>query len=110
MLLLGHTPRARPAIRRDPFPSPQKFLERWWYHRVPLAESARPGGGVAMTEPTEKPPGTAWSGLAEKALFVLVAVLVPFCLHAIFRSVPTEEKMGGVQRIFYFHVPSAFPG
>src|SRR2546428_13154153 len=63
-----------------------------------------------MSEPAEKPPGTAWSGLTEQALFVLVAILVPVCLHAIFRSVPTEEKMGVVQRIFYFHVPSAFAG
>jgi heme exporter protein C len=52
----------------------------------------------------------AWPDLAEKALFVLVAVLVPVCLHAIFRTVPTEEKMGVVQRIFYFHVPSALAG
>ncbi|OLD66693.1 MAG: cytochrome C assembly protein [Acidobacteria bacterium] len=63
-----------------------------------------------MSEPAEKPPGTAWSGLTEQALFVLVAILVPVCLHAIFRAVPTEEKMGVVQRIFYFHVPSALAG
>src|SRR5881409_443098 len=63
-----------------------------------------------MSEPAEKPPGTAWSGLTEQALFVLVAILVPVCLHAIFRAVPTEERMGVVQRIFYFHVPSALAG
>src|SRR6266568_3581040 len=48
--------------------------------------------------------------LAERILFVLVAVLVPYCLHVVFRIVPTEGKMGVVQRIFYFHVPSAFAG
>ena len=52
----------------------------------------------------------AWRGLSEPALFLAVASLVPFCLHLIFRGVPTEEKMGVVQRIFYFHVPSAFAG
>jgi len=48
--------------------------------------------------------------LAERILFILVAVLVPCCLHVVFRIVPTEGKMGVVQRIFYFHVPSAFAG
>ena len=57
-----------------------------------------------------KPPGTGRIGWTEQALWVLVAILVPTCLHVIFRSVPTEEKMGVVQRIFYFHVPSAFAG
>jgi heme exporter protein C len=63
-----------------------------------------------MAEQARRPPKTAWRGLAEPALVLLVAVLVPVCLHAIFRTVPTEEKMGVVQRIFYFHVPSAFAG
>jgi heme exporter protein C len=63
-----------------------------------------------MTEQARRAPRTAFTFPAEQALFVLVAVLVPVCLHAIFRAVPTEEKMGVVQRIFYFHVPSAFAG
>ena len=46
----------------------------------------------------------------EQALWVAVALLVPLCLHQIFQVVPTEGKMGVVQRIFYFHVPSAFMG
>jgi heme exporter protein C len=63
-----------------------------------------------MADRAERSPGTVWSDRAEHALLILVAVLVPVCLHAIFRTVPTEEKMGVVQRIFYFHVPSAFAG
>ncbi len=63
-----------------------------------------------MTERAHRATKTAFSLPAEQVLFVLVAVLVPVCLHAIFRAVPTEEKMGVVQRIFYFHVPSAFAG
>ena len=39
-----------------------------------------------------------------------MAILVLLCLHVVFRTVPTEGKMGVVQRIFYFHVPSAFAG
>src|SRR5882724_9426968 len=49
----------------------------------------------------------SWSTIAEIALFLLVAVLVPLSLDAAFSRVPTEAKMGVVQRIFYFHVPSA---
>jgi heme exporter protein C len=41
-------------------------------------------------------------------LLALVAVLVPLCLYVVFAVVPTEQKMGVVQRIFYVHVPSAF--
>ncbi|MEK7283197.1 MAG: cytochrome c biogenesis protein, partial [Acidobacteriota bacterium] len=58
----------------------------------------------------QKSTRTDRAGWTEQALWVLVAILVPVCLHVIFRSVPTEEKMGVVQRIFYFHVPSAFAG
>ena len=46
----------------------------------------------------------------EPVLDALVVLLVPGCLYTIFRVVPTEEKMGVVQRIFYFHVPSALAG
>jgi len=63
-----------------------------------------------MPEPAMRTSDPAWSAPAERMIFVLAAILVPVCLHAIFRTVPTEEKMGVVQRIFYFHVPSAFAG
>ena len=52
----------------------------------------------------------AWEDTEEQALDLLVALLIPVCLYTIFRVVPTEEKMGVVQRIFYFHVPSALAG
>src|SRR2546422_1161966 len=54
--------------------------------------------------------GSGWMDTAERALDLLVALLVPVCLYTIFQVVPTEEKMGVVQRIFYFHVPSAMAG
>jgi heme exporter protein C len=44
----------------------------------------------------------------ELALFFLVAALMPVCLYCVFKVVPDEVTMGAVQRIFYFHVPSAW--
>ena len=38
---------------------------------------------------------------------VLLLPLVSLALGAVFMYVPTEKQMGIVQRIFYFHVPSA---
>lgn len=38
---------------------------------------------------------------------VLTAILMVWNLYNIFLYVPTEKSMGVVQRIFYFHVPSA---
>ena len=63
-----------------------------------------------MSERAERSTKTAWAALVEQAFFVLVAILFVVCLHVVFRTVPTEGKMGVVQRIFYFHVPSAFAG
>jgi heme exporter protein C len=44
----------------------------------------------------------------ERALFLAILILVPACLYVVFLKAPMEEKMGVVQRIFYFHVPAAF--
>lgn len=44
----------------------------------------------------------------ERLLFVVILLLMPTCLYVIFAVVPMEQKMGVVQRIFYFHVPAAF--
>jgi heme exporter protein C len=42
-------------------------------------------------------------------LYALVsAVLLSYALHAALVSAPTEQTMGDVQRIFYYHVPSAW--
>lgn len=46
--------------------------------------------------------------MLERSLFAVTAGLMPASLYMIFQVAPTEEKMGVVQRIFYFHVPSAF--
>jgi heme exporter protein C len=40
----------------------------------------------------------------------LTAVLVLISLHAVFVFAPTEQVMGHVQRIFYYHVASAWVG
>jgi heme exporter protein C len=41
-------------------------------------------------------------------LAILTAVLLSFALYAAFVIAPTEQTMGNVQRIFYYHVPSAW--
>ncbi len=45
---------------------------------------------------------------AKKGLAVLAALLVLAALVAAFVIAPTEREMGDVQRIFYFHVASAW--
>jgi heme exporter protein C len=42
------------------------------------------------------------------ALLALTTVLVVTCIHLIFFKAPVERTMGIVQKIFYFHVPSAY--
>lgn len=39
---------------------------------------------------------------------VLAAVTLPVTLYLAFLYAPTEREMGEVQRIFYYHVPSAY--
>ena len=41
-------------------------------------------------------------------LWIVTTILILFALYLIFAWVPTEASMGIVQRIFYFHVPSAW--
>jgi heme exporter protein C len=41
-------------------------------------------------------------------LAVLTAILLSFALYAALVIAPTEQTMGNVQRIFYYHVPSAW--
>jgi heme exporter protein C len=41
-------------------------------------------------------------------LAVVTAVLLSFSLYAALVIAPTEQTMGNVQRIFYYHVPSAW--
>ena len=39
---------------------------------------------------------------------VLTAVLLSYALYEALIGAPTEQTMGNVQRIFYYHVPSAW--
>lgn len=41
-------------------------------------------------------------------LWIVTSILILYSLYLIFAWVPTEATMGIVQRIFYFHVPSAW--
>ncbi len=41
-------------------------------------------------------------------LAIVTAVLLSFALYAALVIAPTEQTMGNVQRIFYYHVPSAW--
>ena len=43
-------------------------------------------------------------------LGVLTAVLLSYALYEALVGAPTEQTMGDVQRIFYYHVPSALIG
>jgi heme exporter protein C len=45
---------------------------------------------------------------ADTVLFPLVVILMVASLYFVFRVAPNEMTMGAVQRIFYFHVPSAW--
>lgn len=47
------------------------------------------------------------SRMLDRLLLLAVTLAVPAALHMAFVVAPTEGKMGVVQRIFYFHVPSA---
>jgi len=44
----------------------------------------------------------------EMSLLPPLTLLMVACLYCVFRVVPNEVTMGVVQRIFYFHVPSAW--
>jgi heme exporter protein C len=44
------------------------------------------------------------------ALAAATAIAIVFTIHYVFLVVPEQETMGIVQKIFYFHVPSAVTG
>ncbi|MFW5993933.1 MAG: cytochrome c biogenesis protein [Halanaerobiaceae bacterium] len=46
----------------------------------------------------------------EKYLFYLLGIIIPISILAIFQYAPKERVMGNVQRIFYYHVSSAWVG
>lgn len=45
--------------------------------------------------------------MLQRLPLMLAAIAVPLALQQAFLAAPAEQKMGVVQRIFYFHVPSA---
>lgn len=53
------------------------------------------------------PPRTR-SDVAFAALVLVATVLFVIVLHLVFFATPIEKRMGIVQKIFYFHVPSAY--
>lgn len=57
---------------------------------------------MAASESLEKPPVGLY------ALSAVTAVLLCAALYTIFAVAPVELQMGIVQKIFYFHVPSAY--
>lgn len=46
----------------------------------------------------------------ERILDGLLFIMMSVCLYLVFVWVPNEKTMGIIQRIFYFHVPSAWVG
>src|SRR5436309_13538637 len=74
-----------------------------------IRRDPRSGGSPGSTMTGQRNSTTAIDAV-EPVPDALVVLLVPGCLYTIFRVVPTDEKMGVVQRIFYFHVPAALAG
>lgn len=74
-------------------------------------------GATSMIEPTAKPLGQYWKFMSGSKITPIVRVILAVALlniaiglyMALFYA-PTERTMGDAQRIFYFHVPSAWVG
>ena len=60
-----------------------------------------------MTKRTQSTP-TDRTTLGFYALVALTAAITLGAIHFIFLKAPTEATMGIVQKVFYFHVPSAY--
>src|SRR5712671_1238351 len=77
----------------------------------PVPAVRRPGGA-----PGSPPAIAKWRTrddlLSMKKAFpilgVLTAILLSYALYEALVAAPTEQTMGEVQRIFYYHVPSAW--
>jgi len=51
-----------------------------------------------------------WGGLVRYSILALCGALMMVSLYLIFIWVPTEQNLGIVQRVFYFHVPLGWIG
>jgi heme exporter protein C len=60
------------------------------------------------SEPGTRPKSVPSMGVAFPALLAISTALVLATIHVAFLRAPTERTMGIVQKIFYFHVPSAY--
>src|SRR5258708_37168051 len=58
--------------------------------------------------PSWKPNELRFMKRAFPILAVVTALLLSFALYEALIGAPTERTMGDVQRIFYYHVPSAW--
>ena len=55
-----------------------------------------------------QPPPVQTNERLWQALWLVTLLLLPSSLYAIFVHAPVEARMGIAQKIFYFHVPSAY--
>ncbi len=93
-----------------------------WLPTTPPRPQARSGATVFYAWPPRPSPASppapsslpfapAFGGAdyaASTRLVLAATVLYVFLIHFVFIEVPTEKTMGIVQKIFYFHVPSAY--
>jgi heme exporter protein C len=61
-----------------------------------------------MTSRARASTGTTGADYVFYATIALATVLYVWLINLVFLQVPTEKTMGIVQKIFYFHVPSAY--
>lgn len=81
----------------------EQMLERAAEHGVGAAPPSSPGTGGALPLPAGEGRSRVVDVLGVAALLAVLAALYGALLVA-----PTEAVMGDVQRIFYFHMPSAW--
>ncbi len=73
-----------------------------------MAQKSRPASGqIASIPSAERPNLLSASSLA---LLLLALTVLGYGMYQALVVAPTEETMGNVQRIFYWHVPSAMLG
>ena len=64
--------------------------------------------GISKSSRTQPAASLSLSDAGFYVLTAVVTVLVIACIQIIFLRTPIEARMGIVQKIFYFHVPSAY--